>query len=306
MELLGPRSETPGAHAADPCPYPSCRQDLSVGRTFECRRCNNTVHAWHRSQANPELCERCHEAVRQGRTRVVAAVVILLALGGGVYGLWHVARGEKYVDPLALHWYGSGQRYEDGGWREFTLQNGITMYDGDEFRLTFIPNADCYVCVLCINSNGEVTQLFPNPAIRQGSSCQRGQVYEVPDGVNWFALDDQPGTETLFLVASYGSLKDLEDRLKQVVEGSLSQDAPRTVASAVQMIESRNEPDSDGQIRTTSGIVVRNVKIKPSRQVTTVGLKSGEQVERVMEFVQGRAGVVQRIQFVHLRAPESL
>lgn len=236
-------------------------------------------------------------------TAVVAAAAVALIVAAVV--VFNGPRGpvqdpgpqRTELNPLALHWYSLGQRLEGDDWRAFQVQDGVTMRDGDQFRVYFLPSADCYVYIVCFNVDGTVTSLFPNPAIQQGGFCKGGQKVQVPDGVNWFTLDDKTGTETLFLVASYDPLTDLQALMKK------AQDAPVETGKQVQRqiasVQEQNRPDSTGTIRTRSGIVVRNVALKADRRFASAQLASGKTVEANMEFLPGGATVVQRIQFVH-------
>jgi len=306
VELLSPPQGMTSLHTSDPCPYIGCRLDLSAGQTFNCGYCKNKLHAWHRSLKNTELCEHCHELIWKRRKQWAAVAIIIVAIGGIVLGLQNYTERlrkdyeKKSIDPLTIYWYGFGERYEDGAWREFKVKDGMTMYDGDQFRVAFVPNADSYVYVLCINSDGRISQLFPNPAIRQGNFCRRGQEYQIPDGINWFRLDEEVGTETLFLVASYDPMTDLGEKLKQAAGEISTKNASVAVKEMITGIEQGNKPDANGQIRTRSGIIVRGIDIKPSKRLVSVKLESGEQVERAMEFIQGKASVVHRVQFSHI------
>jgi len=139
-------------------------------------------------------------------------------------------------DPLALHWYGFGQRQEGGAWREFRVQDGMTMFDGDQFRVAFSPTADCHVYVLMFNADGAASQLFPNPAIQQGALCRGGQTCEIPDGINWFTLDDKGGTETLYLIASYDLQTDLQALAKAAGSAGSPADAGKAVEQQIALV----------------------------------------------------------------------
>lgn len=305
IELLLPTRVERAAEVSEPCPYPNCRFDLSRGQTFVCehRGHNVRMHAWHKSSKKPEWCDQCYERFSRRRKRLVAAALVILLVIGGLFGLrvYSQKLHQKYCDPLALHWYGFGQRLENGAWHEFRVQDGVTMYSGDQFRIAFLPNADSYVYILCLNADGSVNQLFPNPAVRQGNFCRRGQEYQVPDGINWFTLDEKTGTETMFLVASYDPLTNLSALLKKASRGQNVNKAGEVIWQQIKQVELKNQPDEHGTVRTRSGIIVRNVEIRPDQKVAQAKLSSGEYIERIMEVVEGKTSAVKRIQFTHLR-----
>jgi hypothetical protein len=201
--------------------------------------------------------------------------------------------------PLALYWHGFGQRLQGGTWTEFHVEDGTTMFDGDQFRLHFVPTADCHAYILCFNAEGSVTQLFPNPAIQRGNSCRAGQEVQVPDGVNWFTLNDSTGTETLWLVGSHEPLPALDEKLVLIARGEGGTGTVEAIRAEIERIENQNQPGEDGEVRTPGGLLVRGVEIQPDRRVSHATLKSGRQVEGAMHFASGKATVVHRIQFAH-------
>lgn len=204
------------------------------------------------------------------------------------------------LDPLSLQWYGFGQRLQDAAWREFRVQDGVTMYDGDQFRIVLAPSADCHICVLSFNSDGLVSQLFPNPAVRQRAFCRGGQTIEIPDGVNWFTLDDKTGTETIYLLASYDPLDRLGELVRKVDQGGAAPGSGDRLQQQIAQVSASNQPGQDGSIRTRSGVVVRNVTVAPDRRTAQARLQDGQKIEKTMDVVQGKAALVQRIRFTHV------
>ena len=235
---------------------------------------------------------------RLSRRAMIAGGVAVA--GAGLAALGKFGCGTTAVDPLSLQWYAFGQRFRDGAWRDFRVQDGATLYDGDQFRVVLAPSADCHVCVLSFNADGQISQLFPNPAIQQRPLCRGGQNVEIPDGINWFTLDETTGTETIFLVASYDPLDDLPALVKKLDRQGASPESAKAVRERIAMVEKGNQPEQDGTLRTRSGVVVRNTTIAPDRRMARARLQSGQNVEGVMDVVQGRVALVQRIRFAHV------
>jgi hypothetical protein len=281
-----------------PCPFPGCYWDLSVGKTFFCKGHRAMLHASHRSLRNPKVCLLCFE-MKSPSVRWLVAVIVGLLLSVVVI-VFLISRPLPPLPPLSIYWYGFGQRYEGGVWREFQVQDGTTMYSGDQFRIAFIPNADSYVYIICLNADGSVSQLFPNLAIKQDNLCRRGQEYQVPDGINWFTLDETTGNETMFLVASYDPLTNLSTLLEKTSVAQKANNTNQTVQQQIRDVENQNRPDENGVISTRSGIVVRNVEIQPDKKVAHATLSNGEYIERTMEVIQGKTSAVKRIQFAHM------
>ena len=73
---------------------------------------------------------------------------------------------------------------------------------GDRIRLAVETNDDAYLYIVQRGSSGNWSLLFPTPEIAGGNNrIERGRHYEIPTG-HWFAFDEQPGEEKLFIVLS--------------------------------------------------------------------------------------------------------
>jgi hypothetical protein len=223
---------------------------------------------------------------------VVAMVLVGLVLAGAfgmatLTGWWS---GQNELPPLALYWYGFAQGERPGnGWTDFRLYDGMTMYSGDQYRIVFSPTHDCYVYLLGASGDDPSALLFPNERIRQDNRCRANRNYVIPDGHNWFTLDEQAGNETLYLVASY-------DRL---------------TAREVDFVAKNRPPDNrdrdhrgNGEVRTRGGeLISRGSTIGLSRRIAHAQLKSGAKLEREMALITGGVNVVEAIRFRHEAAP---
>jgi serine/threonine protein kinase len=223
----------------------------------------------------------------------VVAAALLLALAAWL--AWPESQSpdptppEKLLLPLALYWHGFVQRQRDDVWEEHTLCDGMTLYDGDQFRIVFSTNADCHVYIVGVDPRGDVSVLFPSKDIRQGNRVQGNRQYEIPDGDKWFELDKQTGTETLYLLASYDVLTDLEQLLAK--EGP----DRKKLEGLVRGLEERRVQTRGGET-----IDLRGVTIAADKRTATARLDSGKEAARVMERVLGSVSAVQRVRFEHL------
>lgn len=96
-------------------------------------------------------------------------------------------------------------QYEDEARRVQPLTNGLTLKSGQRFGVAFSPESDCFVHILWKDSGGRMGVLFPNPDLSTGTSHVRaGQSYWLPsqNGDRWYVLDNNPGEETIYFVAS--------------------------------------------------------------------------------------------------------
>ena len=87
---------------------------------------------------------------------------------------------------------------------------------GDKFRVMFRPNSDGYVYVIAIDGSGWAQGIFPPPTSPLANPVKAGQQYVLPEGNNWFSLDQYKGIETLFFVASPEKRDDIEEVLQSI------------------------------------------------------------------------------------------
>ncbi len=87
---------------------------------------------------------------------------------------------------------------------------------GDKFRVMFRANADCYVYVIAVDGSAWAQGIFPPASKPFANPVKAGDQHILPEGTNWFSLDQYKGIETLFFVASKERRLDLEQILKTI------------------------------------------------------------------------------------------
>src|SRR5688572_13272205 len=98
---------------------------------------------------------------------------------------------------------------EQRGTGEADADPSKVFHSGDRVRFAFESNIDGYLYVVQAGSSGRWTVLFPNPDANGGrNAIQSSEAYLVPDN-GWFAFDDTPGTEEVFVLVSKRALDTL-------------------------------------------------------------------------------------------------
>ncbi len=199
------------------------------------------------------------------------------------------------LPPLSLGYHVFGQRYlADGGFEEVIVREGSTLRSGDQYRINVQANSDCYLYTITYDSLGDVYPLFPHPQINMSNYIRGGVEYLIPGEHDpWFTLDDNVGTETLFLIASYEPLKDLEQLIKRMIEaGKGGQEVKQRIAH----LQASQDSMAAGRYRVSGerGTVLRRPKAR-------FKLSNGRPVQQVMAIVEGKSRVVQAISFKHVR-----
>ncbi len=118
-------------------------------------------------------------------------------------------------------------RKERGEKKEIALPDGGWLAADDQFRVCLKPNTDCYAYVFLRDSAGELYSLFPAPGIGLSNRLEGGVAHWVPEatreeGVRWFYLDDNQGMETLYMVADYEPIHNVDALLARVSGGEES------------------------------------------------------------------------------------
>jgi hypothetical protein len=107
------------------------------------------------------------------------------------------------------------QRLSSG--EEVDVDPAKTFHSGDRVRFAFESNLDGYLYVAQAGSSGRWTILFPTPDANGGrNSISRMEQYFVPNN-GWFAFDETPGAEEVFIILSREALDALPGFNRPVV-----------------------------------------------------------------------------------------
>jgi hypothetical protein len=211
--------------------------------------------------------------------------------------LWYVQRPEKMperpaelppielaVSVLAQH------RNADDTVREFAVKDGSVLHSGDQFQVQFTPVSDCWVYIFLFGSTGKCETLFPYKGVKLGNFVRGGVSYAVPDpdaqgGSRWFWLDEHPGTETLYIVASYGPMNDIAKVLAEMENSAAGQAAlsDRVREQVDEVRKKSDESPGDGE-----GVTIRKA---PASVEAPYG-KAGE-------VLRGKFSCLKEIRLIH-------
>ena len=125
--------------------------------------------------------------------------------------------------PIGLQVALLKQVIKDGQKTVAIMEDGEPLKDGrgdpaagDKFKLVFQPDADGHVYIVSIDGSGWAQGLFPGPQSTASNPVSKDQIYVLPEGNNWFSLDQYRGIETIYFVASYQRRPDIEESLKTI------------------------------------------------------------------------------------------
>ena len=166
------------------------------------------------------------------------------------------------------------------------------------------------------DTQGQVVQLFP---VYEGpggpyrmadpeAGVKAGAEYSVPPGNLWLELDENVGTETIYLLGSREPLGDLRELTADMVRtGGVNLDRPDEIDSLDEEVyafatrgekaEKPKKKKPKKPIRITG--VVRGLQGVVQGKTMTYPLKDGTSVQSLTEVIQGEDVVVRAVSFYH-------
>jgi CHAT domain-containing protein len=185
--------------------------------------------------------------------------------------------------PLSLKMNIIGQRKEsDGTYSEILVNEGSVMRSRDNFQVHLEPTRSAYVYILIYDSQGRASQIFPDSKIDKPGFVEAGRKLVVPDKDLWFWLDENTGTETIYVLASEKPMSDIRGLLAKM-EGS--DDASQRQASA--------------EIKQRIAVMQRGVGGIVKGQSVIYTLSDGKKIQKVTDVVTGTDSVVRAVSFQH-------
>ena len=191
-------------------------------------------------------------AFGQGQSRVRARDLFLSGSdqtsGSSKNGAQQIgARSDKTMStprPLGLRY----SILKQVGGQTVEVDPESVFHSGDRIRLSVQANDTGFLYIVLRGSSGKWTPLFPSKEIMSGNNkVERGGSYEIPLGSVWFAFDEQPGTEKLFIVLARQPEPDFEKLVKSLRQDS---SAPQTKSDSAK----KPEKDDEGAVQVVASL----------------------------------------------------
>ncbi len=191
-----------------------------------------------------------------------------------------------------------GERYQ-----EVVLRDGGMLRSGAGLKIVFQTSREAHVYALLLDSAGKASVIFPGDDFELANRVKAGKQVELPPGDLWFFLDDQPGTETIYVLASLKPMPQiaaLATRLEAMGAGRDDRVADREVAEFVSRgaVKRRKKKKKKKRPILIAG-VVRGIGGVKKGSVTRVKLSDGSEVKQAQEMLTGEGAVVRALSFRH-------
>ena len=185
--------------------------------------------------------------------------------------------------PLTLSMNIIGQRKEaDGSYTEVLVNEGSVLLSYDDFQVHLETNRPAYVYILLYDSQDKASQLFPDPKIDQRGFFEQGRKVVVPARDLWFWLDENTGTETIYVLTSEKPMSDIQGLLAKM-----------------EAVDDAGKKRVAQEIKQRIATVQRGVGGITKGQTVTYTLSDGKKIQKVTEVVTGTESVVRAVSFLH-------
>ena len=114
-----------------------------------------------------------------------------------------------------LRWAFGAIAQEKDGLKLRPVGEKAVLTAGDKLKMMVELKEKRFVYVVYRNAQGELSQLFPRTPEQDPDRATFPARYFIPGQDAWFELDDHPGTETFYLIASDRKLNQLEYLIEQ-------------------------------------------------------------------------------------------
>jgi len=117
---------------------------------------------------------------------------------------------EAEEEDIRFLWAFGAIKKGEGEQKLVPIARDTTLKSGDQIKFFVKLEKKCFVYLIYHSSQGEVSVLFPYRFEQWSSAYPKGAQYYIPQGFEWFELDEHVGQETFYLLASAKRLHDLE------------------------------------------------------------------------------------------------
>jgi hypothetical protein len=147
------------------------------------------------------------------RFRIATMMLAFAALGFGMTfgpGLAAAQQESEEEENLRFLWAFGAIKKGEGNPKLIPIARDTALTSGDQIKFFVKLKKKCFVYLIYHSSQGELSVLFPYRFEQLSRGYPKESEYYIPQGVEWFELDEHVGQETFYLLASAERLNDLE------------------------------------------------------------------------------------------------
>jgi len=186
------------------------------------------------------------ESREMSKTRLgfffIACLGILPSLLSSSLASRSVAAEKKEATNVVFHWAFGAIRKTGQESRFEQIAGDARLNSGDQIKFFLKPVTGCFVYLVYHSSQDELTVLFPYRFEEKTGKQQALKPHYIPEGNEWFQLDENVGQERFHLLASVTRLARLEDLVNQYESGDKTKkpELSQQILSEIDLLRRKN------------------------------------------------------------------
>ena len=122
---------------------------------------------------------------------------------------------EPGEEDIRFLWAFGALKKGEGESKLIRIARDAALKSGDQIKFFVKLEEKCFVYLIYHSSQGEMSVLFPYRFEQLSRDYHKQAQYYIPQGNEWFELDEHTGQETFYLMASAKRLHELEALINQ-------------------------------------------------------------------------------------------
>ena len=147
------------------------------------------------------------------RLHLATVILVFIAIGFDLpFGPKPAAAQQKneQEENIRFLWAFGAIKKGEGEPKLIPIARDTALKSGDQIKFFVKLKKKCFVYLIYNSSQGEISVLFPYRFGQLSKGYPEQSEYYIPQGFEWFELDEHVGQETFYLLASAERLHDLE------------------------------------------------------------------------------------------------
>ena len=145
--------------------------------------------------------------------RLATTMLAFIALGFGLtfgFGPAEAQQKSEQEEDIRFLWAFGAIKKGEGESKLIPIARDTALKSGDQIKFFVKLEKECFIYLIYHSSQGEVSVLFPYRFEQLSRGYPKQAQYYIPQGFEWFELDEHVGEETFYLLASAERYHDLE------------------------------------------------------------------------------------------------
>ena len=153
-----------------------------------------------------------------------------------------VAAEKKEATNVVFHWAFGAIRKTGQESRFEQIAGDARLNSGDQIKFFLKPVTGCFAYLVYHSCQDELTVLFPYRFEEKTGKQQALKAHYIPEGNEWFQLDENVGQERFHLLASVTRLARLEDLVNQYESGDKTKkpELSQQILSEIDLLRRKN------------------------------------------------------------------